>query len=255
MLGLGRGELDNNTKCVENTFEVQPLMYWYLQRRLIDFVPSISISEKVLQLASHNMTSSPNERILFSSIAGLDPSCCVYTLTIDQFFGKNRTLYTRHPITGHVRAHTAPYTELPCFVLSASPCMVALALSPGPKKDWENHPVWHIGKVLHATRPRPPNWFEAVPAQPNNTIASSNQKSGFSAASSCPSETQATLAPSSPKRKHNKKRPHGAGHALDEPSSSSNDLARPQKRHRRAKNTTDLTGAPQGATDGVIAVS
>ncbi|KIY70503.1 hypothetical protein CYLTODRAFT_451672 [Cylindrobasidium torrendii FP15055 ss-10] len=166
MLGLGSRELIENIGCADNIFEVQPLMFDSFERGIADFLPSVGVCEKILQIGSHNMASSPHERFLFSDIAELDPSRCVYTLKLDRILWPKQTLYTRHPVTGHVTAHTAPYPELPSFVLSASPWIAAARIWDTRMPD---HPVSDIRSILIAATP--PEWFDVAPTRPNIAIA------------------------------------------------------------------------------------
>ncbi|KIY70499.1 hypothetical protein CYLTODRAFT_488041 [Cylindrobasidium torrendii FP15055 ss-10] len=231
MMGLGSRELIENTYCAENTFEVQPLMLNSFERGIVDFLPSLNVCQKILQIGSHNMASSPHERFLFSDFTELDPSLCVYTLKLDEILWPKQTLYTRHPITGDVTAHTAPYPELPSFVLSASPWMAAARIWGTRMTD---HPVSDIRWVLVGTIP--PEWFDVAPTRPNITTAD------VQLAKSLP----ITCAAPSPSQRH-KKQPQRYPSSDDEP--------RSPKQTRRAKKTQKQSMDPRSMAKAICPTS
>ncbi|KIY70504.1 hypothetical protein CYLTODRAFT_488045 [Cylindrobasidium torrendii FP15055 ss-10] len=252
MLGLGRGELRDNMDCADNTFEVQPLMYEYFERGFADFVPSNSVCEKIGQIGSHNMTSAPNERVLFSDISGFDPNHCVYTLNLDEIYWPKQTLYTRDPITGYVTAHTAPYPELPSFVLSASPWIAAIAATRTWPAYMTEHPVSYISATLYATIP--PSWFDVAPARPNITIADIPLAEELvpEVTSSLPMTCE-ILPPYASQRRH-KRRPQRYPPS-DESSRSSDEEPRSPKRARRAKKTNEHSMDPRSVAKAVCPTS
>ncbi|KIY70500.1 hypothetical protein CYLTODRAFT_488042 [Cylindrobasidium torrendii FP15055 ss-10] len=254
MLGLGLGELRDNMDCADNTFEVQPLMYEYFQRGFVDFVPDLSACEKIGQIGSHNMTSAPNERVLFSDIAGFDPSHCVYTLNLDEIYWPEQTLYTRHPITGYVTAHASPYPELPSFVLSASPWIAAIAATRTWPSYMTEHPVSYISAALYATTP--PSWFDVAPARPNITIAdiplAQNLDPEVGSSLTLPITCE-ILAPYSPQRRH-KRRPQRYPPS-DDLSRSSDEEPRSPKRAKRAKKTNEHSMDLRGVAKAICPTS
>ncbi|KIY70486.1 hypothetical protein CYLTODRAFT_408840 [Cylindrobasidium torrendii FP15055 ss-10] len=165
MLGLAKDELWDNLFCEENVFELQPQMLEDFCRGTVDFLPSSDVCERILQVGSRNMDSQPDQRILFKDVAESDPSRCVYTLHFKEGLYDKDILHARHPVTGHVTVHTAPFSHLPSFILPASPWIVAITAS----RIWRlrtsglDDPLHRLRRALLGTCP--PTYFSRAPSR------------------------------------------------------------------------------------------
>ncbi|KIY70526.1 hypothetical protein CYLTODRAFT_419744 [Cylindrobasidium torrendii FP15055 ss-10] len=240
MLGLGKRELRYNLDCTENALLVQPCMHEYFVRKQLYLLPEEDVCKKMLNVARHNVSCLPSERVLFSDIPDFSADQCYYKLDHkDPSWDEKTLLYTRHPITGHVTTHTAPYPSLPTFSISASPWMAAMAarLAFTMANTRDTIPRIHIAMFSR----RPPESFQVAPP-PNVTLSPSVYKSILS-----PPAAVCQIPRASPSPRTSSKRAYHHFAGSDESSRSSDDEVRPPKRTRKTRAATSRTAQTAAA--------
>ncbi|KIY70531.1 hypothetical protein CYLTODRAFT_488070 [Cylindrobasidium torrendii FP15055 ss-10] len=240
MLGLGRRELRNNLDCSENLLLVQPCMRERLECGELRFIPSASTCKKMLNVARYNVSCSPGERLLFSEIPEFLADQCHYELTFGHIrWDKKTLLYTRHPVTGHVTTHTAPYPNLPAMTASASPWMATMAAWTSLSVVGNRHEtISQIGRAMISARP--PDSFQ-VASSP--TISpSSVYKSAL-----LPSVAVCKVPRTSSVKRTRRNEPYYPFAGSDESSRSSDDEVRPSKRTRKTRAATSRTAQTAAA--------
>ncbi|KIY70496.1 hypothetical protein CYLTODRAFT_488038 [Cylindrobasidium torrendii FP15055 ss-10] len=242
MLGLGSKNLRENIYCTDNAIEVQPRMLSCLGHGAAWFIPQEHICEKILQVARHNMSCPANERFLFCEVPDSNSNSCVYTLDLSKI---RKTLYTRHPVTGHVTAHIAPYPNMPSFSLSASPWIAAIAAQNAFLRDL-SHPISRINDTLYDTYP--PDHF-GVGVSPSTVLEVPLPAYGPSIELSPPPVCE--ILPSKPKDSKRLRRCPPS----DESSRSSDDEPRPPKRICRTKKTREPRLDPRSAAKAICPTS
>ncbi|KIY70524.1 hypothetical protein CYLTODRAFT_488063 [Cylindrobasidium torrendii FP15055 ss-10] len=230
ILGLGKRQLQCHLDCTENTLLVQPCMHDYFAQRQLYLLPDETVCKKMLVIASHNVSCLPDERVLFSDLPEFRADQCHYKLDHkDTRWDEKTLLYTRHPYTGQVTTHTAPYPNLPSFSISASPWMAAIAarLAFTIGNDFDIIPRIHATMFTR----KPPESFQVAPS-PNITQSSPVYKSIQPPSVALCEVPQASLS----QRARSKRAHHHFGDS-DE-SSRSDDEILPSKRMKKTKETT-----------------
>ncbi|KIY61512.1 hypothetical protein CYLTODRAFT_495220 [Cylindrobasidium torrendii FP15055 ss-10] len=244
MLGIRFGDLRENLFCTDNAIEVQPRMLDYLQRDVTWFIPGQHLCENVLRAAQHNLSCPTNERVLFCNVPDSNPNPCVYTLDLSKV---RKTLYTRHPITGHVTAHTAPFPNMPSFSLPASPWIAAIAAESAFRRD-SSHPIHRINYMIHRTFP--PHHFTIGASSPTLLeVPSPAFDSSMVSSSLSPCEIL-----TSPSNHKHRKRPRQCP-ASDESPRSSDDEPRLPKRNMRTKKTREHRMDPRSVAKAICPTS
>ncbi|KIY65617.1 hypothetical protein CYLTODRAFT_445244 [Cylindrobasidium torrendii FP15055 ss-10] len=120
--GLTRDEFEPFRETAYNQLKVQPSVAecWDL---FVAFVPSEDTVAAIHKAFKANGKCRLSERTPFTQIPL--PALTTYTLIISP--KASQDVFTRHPVTGVVRRHHHPYTDLPKFTLSAHPCIMAEA--------------------------------------------------------------------------------------------------------------------------------
>ncbi|KIY65619.1 hypothetical protein CYLTODRAFT_456145 [Cylindrobasidium torrendii FP15055 ss-10] len=118
--GLTREEFEPFRETAYNQLKVQPSVAecWDL---FVAFVPSEDTVAAIFKAFKANGKCHLSERTPFTQISL--PTHSTYSFIISPEAKKD--VFTRHPITGVVRRHQHPYTDLPNFTLSAHPCIMA----------------------------------------------------------------------------------------------------------------------------------
>ncbi|KIY65791.1 hypothetical protein CYLTODRAFT_492035 [Cylindrobasidium torrendii FP15055 ss-10] len=241
MLGLGLGNLQENLDCQDNSIDLQPRMHTYFTTGDLFFLPSEEVLERILQLSRYNMTCAPDERVLFSEDVKSGPSACTYMLDFRKLRWNDHILYTRHPNSGQVTAHTSPYPDLPPFVLPASPWIAALSTH-GALNDNDNLLVPQIEMTMFSARlprsfgmarPRPPN----QPARILKTSVSST--------------TDPICKKPAPSKRKRNKRPIPYPVGSDESSRSSEDELRAKKRPKVSRKSKAVALGPRDIANAV----
>ncbi|KIY70476.1 hypothetical protein CYLTODRAFT_488021 [Cylindrobasidium torrendii FP15055 ss-10] len=118
--GIGRARLAELLDSPSNTIHIQPNLIFAFKSRKISFVPIPSTVASMADLYNHNYTSADEERRCMDDITELKSPLFRFNIAKFNYPGlphlsRSMPVYTKHPFTGHVTKHVAPYSDLPIF--------------------------------------------------------------------------------------------------------------------------------------------
>ncbi|KIY70475.1 hypothetical protein CYLTODRAFT_419705 [Cylindrobasidium torrendii FP15055 ss-10] len=118
--GIDRATLAKLLESPSNTVLIQPNLIFAFKRRKVSFVPIDSIVSSMAGLYDHNYASTDEERRRMGDVPELKSPLFRFNIAKFNYPGlphlsRFMPVYTKHPLTGHVTKHVAPYSDLPTF--------------------------------------------------------------------------------------------------------------------------------------------